>query len=617
MKQFVFASILIFAAILFTFHSAADGLFLNWDDDIYIVNNPRAQSLGLENVLWFFTHPYFASYTPLAMLSHGLDWTLWGNNPRAHHWVSLIVHGLNCIMVFWAGVFLLNRNRRPLAKKSSAGSDQPISPALVGAFASALLFGVHPLRVESVAWISDRKDLLAAMFSLVSLLAYLQADSAAEARLRKGWATVSVLSYACALMSKVLTIPLPAVFLLLDLTVIHPTDWRKRLWHVVAGKLPYLIPAAGIGIGALLAVGSADAQLNLESASWFQRIVFPFFAPWFYLVKLFIPSTLSPAYHIRINGTLAITAIPVILLTLGTVWLANRGRPAPLGAWLSYLILLSPTFLFLSPWIQSIADRHSYLSTIPLTLLAGGGFMILWEESYKITQGRIVRATSGTICILLALWYGLLSERQIRVWHNSISLWTQAVTVAPEHPLAYANLGAAVASTGNFQDAAAFYRYAIRLEPRYAPGWYNLGIIYASRGILDSAEACYRKGILGDPLYLRSYRGLGEVLGAQRRWSDAQTIYRQLRARAPNEERTWTALGRAFFALQDIDSARTCYERAVALDSSSGEAHWGLAKVRAAEGKADEAEVEIKAAKRFGYEGVTESGKEQTTGRPE
>jgi hypothetical protein len=162
MRAVGIGSLLILVAVLAVFHPALDGLFLNWDDDIYVVNNARAQNLTPANILWFFTNPYFASYTPLAIISHGIDWALWGPSPRAHHWVSLLFHGANSVLVFLVGSVLLGRNRQ---QGGLLRADGPrILPNIAGSFAAALVFAVHPLRVESVAWISDRKDLLRLSF---------------------------------------------------------------------------------------------------------------------------------------------------------------------------------------------------------------------------------------------------------------------------------------------------------------------------------------------------------------------------------------------------------------------------------------------------------------------
>jgi protein O-mannosyl-transferase len=613
MRSIGIGSLVILVVALAVFFPALDGQFLNWDDDVYIVNNARAQDLTPANVSWFFTNPYFASYTPLAIISHGIDWALWGPSPRAHHRVSLLFHGANSILVFLVGVLLLGRNR---GRKGPLRADgPPIPPDVAGAFAAALVFAVHPLRVESVAWVSDRKDLLAAFFSLVSVLAYLVGAKSEESRTKRLWTTLSVLAYGCALMSKVLAIPLPAVLLLIDATVLHPNDWKKQLRPLLLGKVPYLIPAFGIGILATLAVGSSAAQLTLENVTWLQRIIFPFYSPWFYLAKFFVPSTLSPAYHIRITPILLLAALPVLMITGTTIAAARRGRSEALGAWLSFLMLLSPTYLLLSPWIQAVADRHTYLSMVPLLLLGGAGFQHLWMKSYETGRGGIVRAAGASVLLLLGIWYSFLSGRQIRVWQNSISLWTQAITVSPEHTMAYSNLGAAIAATGNFADAAQFYRYAIRLEPHYAPAWYNLGIVHLSRGNADSAEMCFRTAISSDPLYQQTYWSLGALLESGERWPEAIETYRVLRMKTAGDANVWNALGKSFFSAKEIDSARTCFSRAVALRPSFGEAHWGLGNALMSEGKSVEAEREFKTAELLGYRGREKRG-ESKAGAP-
>jgi Flp pilus assembly protein TadD len=316
-------------------------------------------------------------------------------------------------------------------------------------------------------------------------------------------------------------------------------------------------------------------------------------------------------YLVQFSPAQAFAAVPILLLTILTILSARRGNPSPLGAWLCYLIILSPTAFYLSPWIQNFADRHTYLSTIPLFLLAGGGVARLYATSMATAQGRILRVALVGILIFLTGWYILLSHRQIPVWQNSISLWTKAVTVSPASAIACDNLGAAIAATGNWTDAAMVFRHAAALDPHLAKAWNNLAIVCENLGEPDSAEHFYRKAIAADPAYDESYILLGGALERAKRWREATALYQGALEKAPSQARLWAGLGHALLGLQRTDSAKSSFTKALALDGNCIEAYVGLGTVLEMEGKADEAEIEYARARALypGSEPIQGSGR--------
>ncbi len=613
-QRIALASLLLFAAAICVHSGATSGKFLSWDDEQYLTSNPRIQTLGWDNLSWFFRNPYFNSFTPLAFVSHAVDWWLWGSDPHGHHWHSLILHGLNTVALFWFGLFFLGHWRygAPGASGDSRPSGAVQDSLLIGAASAALLFAVHPLRVESVAWISDRKDLLAAFFGLTSTLTYFRGTCDRRESPSWAWLTISVCLFALALLSKFLIVFLPLAFLFVEAIFLEPERWRQRKWRLLLWKTPFLLPAAVIGLLAAGAIGIDPLGVRAEQIPPLDRLAFPFVTPWFYLQKLLVPANLSPVYQVRISASSWIAAIPMLGITAVAWVLWRRNHRGVLGAWLIYLLLLSPTFLFLSPFIQHTADRHSYFSTMPLFLLAGGGVGLLWRRSIGQEIGALIRLSLSAVILLTAAWYSYLTIRQTRIWENSVALWAQVVTVSPDLPIGYLNLGNAVAAAGNPDDAITLYRRATALEKGYGPAWTNMGVIYQLQGKTDQAEDSFRRSIAFSPDYFEAYINLGEIEEGKRNPGEAEKLYRQAALRNPASPKPWTYLGALFLRKDQKDSSLASFRRALSIDPFSATAHYGVGLILEAEGDTSEARRHFETAFRFGRpEALKELGRRQ------
>jgi tetratricopeptide (TPR) repeat protein len=596
------ASGLLFAASVAVFAGAANGQFLSWDDEYYLTQNVRIQNPSLENIGWFFSHPYFNSYTPVAFLSHALDWYLWGSDPRPHHWHNILLHALNTVGLFWCALFVLGPRRTGSPRTMADRSEGPLSQksVIAGAAAAALLFAVHPLRVESVAWVSDRKDLLAVFFSLSTVLTYFR-GTFREAPPSWTWLTASTLLFALGILSKFLVVFLPLVLLLVESAILYPGRWRKMLRQLILWKAPYLIPAVVVGLTAVGAVGVDPLGLRVQDISIAERLALPMAIPWFYVRKLFIPANLSPVYQVAVSASTWLAAIPVIGITALAIYFARKKRSGLLTAWMAYLILLAPTFLFLSPFLQHTADRHSYIATIPLFLLAGGGIAHLWKRTGDEKLGRVLRLTISALVLIISSWYSLLTIRQIRVWENSVSLWVQAVTVSPDLAIGYLNLGNAVAAAGNTDDAIRLYQRALALERGYGPAWSNMGVCFQMQGKPVQAEESFRSSIAFSPDYYEAYLNLGEIMQTKGEHTDAARLYREAAWRNPRSEKPWIHLGDLYREEGKIDSSLASYQVALGLNPYSGASHWGMARSLEAGGRAEEAKRHSSEAARLGF----------------
>lgn len=510
------ASIFVFVATMMTFANAVRADFVNWDDDVYVTENPYVRELSRENAARIFTQPYFYSYIPVTLLSHAADVRIWGMNPKGHHLTNVVLHSFNAVWFFLASVLFL-----ALRRNNDAGTSRFMErvtlPLILGAVIGTMLYATHPLRVEPVAWVSGRKDLLCAFFLFPAFGSYLL--------WREGrgtvWFVATHLLFVCALLSKPIAATFPLLLVLVD--VFWPGR-RLRLLplarRIVSGKLLLFLFGATIAIITFLAAPPGKVNV-LGDLNPVQRALFPLYSLVFYLWKTIAPVETSPIYP-DLNRFL-LYAAPVLLA--GTAFLCvvmiKRSLYGVAAALLSYGILLFPTFLGLSSGMQPLADRYSYLATAGIFLFLGGSAEWLWQVS---TNGSFRRRITLILLVVLCGISAYRTIRHIAIWNNSIALWSHAVWFAPttreefndrrpylkpDYLDAYLNLGVAHAAAGNTQNAIEQFNTILTLNPTNADAHYNLGTMLYEQGKVDSARVCFLRAIAGDSTYAKAYFNLG------------------------------------------------------------------------------------------------------------
>lgn len=507
---------------MMTFANAVRADFVNWDDDVYVTENPYVRELSRENVAHIFAHPYFYSYIPVTLLSHAADVSIWGMNPKGHHLTNVVLHSFNAVWFFLASVLFL-----ALRRNNDTGTSRLVErvtlPLILGAVIGTMLYATHPLRVEPVAWISGRKDLLCTFFLLPAFGSYLLWSAGRGT----AWLAATHLLFVCALLSKPIAATFPLLLLLVD--VFWPGQRLRSLpfsRRIVSGKLLLFLFGAIIAI--ITFVAAPPGKVNvLGDLNPVQRVLFPFYSLVFYLWKTIAPVETSPIYP-DLNRFL-LYAAPV--LVAGTAFLCvvmiKRSFYGVAAALLSYGILLFPTFLGLSSGMQPLADRYSYLATAGIFLFLGGSAEWLWRISTN-PDGSFRRRM---ILVLLVVLCGISAYRTIRhiaIWNNSIALWSHAVWFAPatreefnnrrpylkpDYLDAYLNLGVAYAAAGNAHNAIEQFTTILALSPSNADAHYNLGTMMYEQGRVDSARECFLRAIAADSTYAKAYFNLG-VLNA-------------------------------------------------------------------------------------------------------
>ena len=515
---------LIGAATATVFLPVLQNGFVNWDDDGNFLNNPNYRGLGWQQLAWMFTTFHLGPYQPLSWVTLGLDYLIWGMNPFGYHLTNLLLHAANAVVFYFVAARLLS-----LAVPSSR--EEPI---LLGAATAALLFALHPLRVESVAWVTERRDDLSGLFFLLAIQSYLKAAKAASGPGYKKWLIVTLALFALSLLSKAAGITLPAVLLVLDLYPLgrlgRPSSWfggaSRKVW---LEKIPFVLLAAAAGWAALLGQYSAAAARTFEQTGLSARVAQVFFGLVFYLRKTLVPISMSPLYEMPqelnpLDWPYVASAAAVIVITAALIALRHRW-PAGMAAWICYVALVAPVSGIVQVGPQLVAERYSYLSCLAWALVAGGGVANLWSCSEK--YGRKFAVATSTLVILAAIGLGFLTWRQTEIWHDTETLWRHAVSLDPESSVARNQLGNALADRGAFDAAIEQYRDALRVRPTYAGAHYNLALALADRGDLDGALRHYEAAVRFDPENANAHNNLGAILARRGAVDAAIEHYRQ------------------------------------------------------------------------------------------
>jgi hypothetical protein len=498
-------------AVVASFAPTLTNGFVDWDDDLNLTGNAAYRGFGWTQLRWMLTTTHGGHWQPLTWLSFACDHALWGMDARGYHLTNLVLHAL-CGILVW-------RILQTLLRGAGVGSEG--SRPLVAAI-GALLFAIHPLRVESVAWATERRDVLSGVFWLAALLAYLHAvDRDRDHAHGHGFALVAL---ALSLGAKAWGMTFPVVLLALDAWPLGRL--RRAPRPVLVEKLPYAL-VAGLGaLVALVAQRQVPEMRSLAEHEMLARVAQAAYGLCFYLAKTVWPLGLSPAYLLETpldpmapRHLAAIVA--VVAITAATV-LVRKRQPWWLATWAAYVVIVAPVLGFVQAGPQLVADRYTYLALLPWTALATAALAQAWAGAER---RRLLAA--GSLATLLVL--GGLTFRQTRVWHDSERLWNHTLGLDPCNWVALTNRGFARQhdSTGALAD----YSEAIRCNPRYSLAYFDRGNLRHERG---------------------DYAGAAD---------DFSTVIR-LR---PGHPDAWNNRGWARQALGDFTGAADDYERALSL----------------------------------------------------
>ncbi|MEI6703649.1 MAG: tetratricopeptide repeat protein [Deltaproteobacteria bacterium] len=495
--------------------------FITYDDTDYVLKNQVVrQGLTLEGLIWSFTSFHAANWHPLTWLSHMLDVELFGLNPMGHHAISLLLHTLNSVLL----CILLHSLTGFIGRSMFV----------------AMLFAIHPLHVESVAWVAERKDVLSTLFWFLTMGAYVW--YVRNPCLRR-YLTVTVF-FALGLMSKQMLVTLPLVLLLMDYWPLNRLSIfkdegeadRSTFKTLLIEKIPLFVMSVAAALATILAQGAGGAirRGDEESATllYFGNAFLSYVK---YLRNMFWPIDLALFYPFEVSAVTAlkVTGAVALLAALSALAIAQRRkRPYLLFGWFWFLITLLPVIGFIKVGAQAIADRYTYIPLIGLFLLLTWGVA---EMEGKWRNGLLAARVGAAIAIVVL---SLLSVGQVRYWKNSYSLFAHAVAVVERNWLAYNNMGILLSQHHRNDEAIFYFQKSVRINPNGTVGFKNLGNAYQMAG--RSAEA------------IQAYREVVRI--------------------APNDVEGHYRLGYAYLLSGNIDLANREYEQLKRLDETRANA---------------------------------------------
>ena len=533
MRRLLPLGIAALAAVAFT--PALGGQFLTWDDDVNLLTNEAYRGLGWPQIRWAFSNVRMGHYIPLTWLTFSLNYVAGAMNPWGYHLLNLIVHGGNAAM-FWLVA------RRLIAAARAGGRQVAYRDAITewGAAAAALVFALHPLRVESVAWITERRDVLSGFFFLAAVLAYLRSVEAGS-RVERSWLAASLLLFVGGLLSKASVMVLPAVLVLLD---VYPLRRGALAWRrLVVEKAGYWALGLAGAIGALVALRISGSRITSYGVYGPEaRAAMVAYSLWFYPSTWVWPVRLSPLYELpatvdplawRFLGPIVgLVAVTILLLMLRDRW------PAGLAAWVYSALVLLPISGVVHSGFQLAHDRYSYLSGLGLALVAGGAISWLLSAAAAGRVSRGVLAPALGVAALVVVMLAIGTWQQARVWHDSETLWRWAIEADPGCALCANNLAALIVNTparteAQIGEAEALARRAVALKPAYESPYNTLGTILATRRDDLGAEAAFRDAMRLAPDRVGSVANLGALYARNGRYAEAVPLLRAARAKDP------------------------------------------------------------------------------------
>ncbi len=531
--------------------------FVDWDDQAYVYENTLIRSIDSEFFKYIFTTPVHANWHPLTVLSYAVDYSIWGLNPWGYHLVNIFFHAINTSLVFILTYALVRT-----AGKQKTGSGLFLFVA--GVF-TALLFGLHPLHVESVAWVSERKDVLSAFFFLLSILFYLKyasPDSSKKVLYYSG----ALFSFILAILSKPMAITLPVVLLILDFyplerLTVKVTDLR----NLVVEKAPFFIVTV---ISAFLTIwAQKKALIPLASVPVFLRISIALRAFVFYLYKMLLPLGLSPYYPYDYNphpsikdffnyeysGSFALLAVATIFCVI-----TAKRHKFFLAAWAYYIVTLIPVSGIVQVGGQAAADRYAYLPSLGPFMLAGAG------AGYLISRCKTqVRIFCLAVIMVLFAVLAILTVRQTSVWKDTLSLWSRTIDIYPDSiPVVHLNRGKEYMKRGDYKKSIEDFDIAIRLVPGYTEAYLSRGMCYGLSGQPEKAIPDFTMAIELNPKDPNPYHNRGVAYLNSGEFTKAADDIKKSIELAPDSGVARLNLGLAYLKLGKKDLAIENFKKA-------------------------------------------------------
>ncbi len=577
-------ALVVFALTLLVFSPALEGGWLDWDDAPLLLERTEWRGFSPAQLGWMFTTVHMGPYQPLSWLSYALDHALWGMDPRGYHATNVLLHALSAVVLF-----ALARELLRVAGERSGAAFARIGVE-AGAALAALLWALHPLRVESVAWITERRDCLSGLFFLLALLCWTKhAQHDAQAR-SHGWLRLALAAFALSLFAKGMALVLPPVLLVLELW-----PFARRAGSPLAARVrahlaecwAFWLLALAAGVVAVVGQKTTGAMVETGQHGLAARAAQAAYGLVFYVQKTLWPDglmTLYPLPNPLVPGARPFVLAASVLAAAVVLLVTYRRRaPALAAALLAYALIVAPVLGFVQTGSQLVALRYSYLAALPLALLAGGVLLLLVRRF-----GLPVLAAGALVCVPLSI----ATARECRVWHDSFSIWERDLALDPSDSPARRSLIVACVDRGRAEkdpaarraqleraleqcreglrhgEDAAYHLNAAKVydlwsddEPAQRAHWLELALEEARRSVAFVERSNQR-------LY-EAYESCGALLAKLERPAEAVPYLRKLAELDPRSVQRLGMLGDALLQAGDAKEALAVLERARTLEPDS------------------------------------------------
>ena len=550
--------------------------YVSYDDPEYVTGNRHVQAgLTWQGLRWAFTTTWSSYWHPLTWLSHMLDATLFGASPAGPHVVNVLLHAANALILFTV---------------LRAATASVWKSALV-----AVLFAVHPLHVESVAWVAERKDVLSTFFALLTLGSYVR-YCGAYGGARRTWYFVSVGCFAAAAMSKPTVVTLPCVLLLLDywpLQRLPSESWRevaRALIAAVREKIPFFAISAGLSVITIVAQRRNGVMQTLGHFSFGERLENACVSYTRYLASTVWPTRLAVFYPHPGEWPFLTFAVSVAVVALGMLLALSVARrwPAIAVGWFWYVGVLMPTIGLVQVGDQARADRYTYFALIGVFVGAVWFAGELWQQ-FARWRVPLAVAAAGVVgaCVVQ-------TSRQLARWHDNETLFRHALAVTVDNFVAHNNLANALVAKGDLDEAIAHFEKALAIQPEYAPPYNNLGTVFLELGRTDEALALLRKAVEVQPQFAEVRNNFGNALRQKGDLSGATAEYRRAIELRPDLAVAYENLGLVELDQRLMTEAIRDLRTAVAIEPRDGSAHAALGEALLANAQPDEGLAELR-----------------------
>ncbi len=566
-------SLFLVVSILVVYQQIRNFDFVNFDDDLYISENSQVQAgLSVEGVIWAFSSFSSANWHPLTWLSHMLDYELYGLNPMGHHWTNLQLHMANALLLF----FLFFKMTRAFWQS---------------AFVAAL-FALHPLHVESVTWVAERKDVLSTFFGMLAIWSYYRYIK--NPHIINYLLIMLFLSFG--LMAKPMLVTLPFVLLLLDFWPLERFNYNpsqqhsissKRFIRLVWEKMPLFVIVSISVVLTFMAQHRGGAVGSLKYFPIKMRISNALVSYVRYIGKAIWPQKLSVFYPYP-DFIPAWQTIGAALMIVGVCCLAVRySKQYPYIAvglfW--YLGTLVPVIGLIQAGSQAMADRYTYIPLIGIFIIVAWG---VWDLFEKWRRRKEILAVAAVIIL------SILTVRtyfQVSHWKNAITVFENAVRVTEKNYTAYNNLGTAYGKKNNYDKAISSYNKALNIKPDYTAALFNIGTAFMAKGNFDKAVSYFNRTLKIDPKYINVHNNLGDIFFSRRKFDKAYFHFNEILKIDPEYADAHSNLANVLTAQERLDEAVFHYKQALRIKPDHTDAHYNFGTLLVRQKKIDQAVV--------------------------